>query len=446
RDLWDSIEAGNFPEYELGLQVIEERDQLAYGFDLLDPTKLLPEELVPVQRVGKLTLNRNPDNFFAETEQVAFCVGNVVPGIDFTDDPLLQARLFSYLDTQLTRLGGPNFAEIPINRPHVPVHNHQQDGSSRARIPTGRALYHPNSIEGNMPALAPPHPEGFEHRPEVLDGHKTRARSPSFLDHFSQARLFLRSQSAPEREHLRDALRFELAKVERLAIRERVVTLLREVDEELARDVAGSIGVSFDPRNVADAQAQLRGLKPVRKLDASAALSLLNSARDSIRTRKIGVLVSEGVRGDDIDAVAGSLRSAGAVVEVIADSLGRVRSVERRPIDVNRTLATSASVFYDAVYVPGGAASVASLIANANAVRFVREACSHAKAIGATHEGLELLVAAGVVVEPGSEGRASCSHGVVTASGAPLREFTSLLIDAIQSHRHFDRPLVGMPR
>ncbi|MBL8803175.1 MAG: catalase [Planctomycetes bacterium] len=446
RDLWDSIEAGNFPEYELGLQVIEERDQLAYGFDLLDPTKLLPEELVPVQRVGKLTLNRNPDNFFAETEQVAFCVGNVVPGIDFTDDPLLQARLFSYLDTQLTRLGGPNFAEIPINRPHAPVHNHQQDGSSRARIPTGRALYHPNSIDRNMPALSAPHPEGFEHRPEALDGRKTRERSPSFLDHFSQARLFLRSQSAPERAHLRDALRFELAKVERLAIRERVVTLLRQVDEDLALEVARSIGVSFDTSKAADAPAPARGVKPARKLEASAALSLSNSARDSIRTRKVGVLLADGVRGDDLDAVAGSLRAAGAVVELIGESLGRVRTVERRSIEIDRTLATSASVFYDAVYVPGGAASIASLVANASAVRFVREACSHAKTIGATHEGLELLAAAGVVVEPSDDGRASGSHGIVTATAAPLRGFGSLFIEAIQNHRHYDRPVAPKPR
>jgi catalase len=446
RDLWDSIEAGNYPEYELGLQIVEEKDQLAYGFDLLDPTKLLPEELVPVQRVGKLTLNRNPDNFFAETEQVAFCVGNVVPGIDFTNDPLLQARLFSYLDTQITRLGGPNFAEIPINRPHSPVHNHQQDGSRRGVIPTGRALYHPNSIEDNLPALSPPHPAGFEHRPESLEGRKTRERSASFLDHFSQARLFLRSQTAPEREHLRDALRFELAKVERLAIRERVIELLRDVDEDLAREVASEIGVSIGRGKKPDTTALPRGVKASRKLESSRALSLLSSARESIRTRKIAALVAAGVRGDDVDQVAAALKGAGAVVEVIGEALGQVQSVEGRPIGVDKTLATSASVFYDAVFVPGGAAAAASLCANPAAVRFVREAFAHAKAIGATHEGVELLAAAGVAVDSSGEGRASEDHGIVTAAGARLRGFAARWIDAIKQHRHFDRPGVAAPR
>ena len=358
----------------------------------------------------------------------------------------MQARLFSYLDTQITRLGGPNFAEIPINRPHSPVHNHQQDGSRRGVIPTGRALYHPNSIEGDMPALSGPHPAGFEHRPERLEGRKTRERSASFLDHFSQARLFLRSQTAPEREHLRDALRFELAKVERLAIRERTVELLREVDEDLASEVAAVIGVSIGRRKKLATTALPRGVKAARRVEASAALSLLNSSKDSIRTRKIAALVADGSRGDDLDQVVTALRGAGAAVEVIGEALGRVRSVEGRPIDVDKTLATSASVFYDAVFVPGGAAAVGALCANPAAVRFVREAFSHAKAIGATHEGVELLAAAGVPVDSSGGGRASDRHGVVTASGARLRDFAARWIDAIKQHRHFDRPEVGTPR
>jgi catalase len=435
RDLWEAIEAGDFPEYELGLQVVPEEDQLAHGFDLLDPTKLLPEELVPVQRVGKLTLNRNPDNFFAETEQVAFCVGNVVPGIDFTDDPLLQARLFSYLDTQITRLGGPNFAEFPINRPLAAVHNHQQDGLGRRTIPTARALYHPNSIEGNMPALSPTHPAGFVHWPEKLDGQKVRVRSDSFGDHFSQARMFLRSQSAAERRHLRDACRFELAKVERLAIRERVVALFREIDEDFATEVATAIGVGV-PRGQTSTRPSKSESSPV---ESSEALSLANSVKDSIRTRRIAVLVAEGVRADDIDLVTTALVKAGACVEVVSAALGQVRAEGGRAIDVDKTMATGPSVIYDAVYVPGGAASVSALCASASAVRFVREAFAHCKAIGATSEGVELLTAGGVPLPASGRDGVAAEHGVIVAADGSLDAFAASWIAAIRQHRHFER-------
>ena len=435
RDLWEAIEAGDWPEYELGLQIVPEKDQLAHGFDLLDPTKLLPEELVPVQRVGRLTLDRNPDNFFAETEQVAYCVGNIVPGIDFTDDPLMQARLFSYLDTQLTRLGGPNFAEFPVNRPLAAAHNHQQDGLGRRTIPTARALYHPNSIEGNMPALAPPHPAGFVHHAEALQGQKIRARSPSFSDHFSQARLFLNSQSAAEREHLRDACRFELAKVERLAIRARVVALFREIDEGFAREVASAIGVAV-PEVRPKAEKTRKGLA---SLASSEALSLVHSPRESIRTRRIGVLVAAGVRADDLEQVSKALVGAGARVEVISTALGQVRSLEGRPVEIDKTLATSPSVFYDAVYVPGGPKSIETLCASALAVRFVREAFGHSKAIGATQEGVELLTAGGVPLPSSHADGFAAHHGVVIAVGKSIETFASSWIEAIQQHRHFER-------
>ncbi|HEY0195904.1 MAG TPA: catalase, partial [Kofleriaceae bacterium] len=228
RDLWNAIETGAFPEFELGVQIVEEGEELKYGFDLLDSTKLIPEELVPVRKVGKMVLNRNPQNYFAETEQIAFHLGNLVPGIEVTDDPLLQARLFSYLDTQLTRLGGPNFAEIPINRPIVPVTNHQQDGFHRDTINTGNANYHPNSIGSGCPFLAGD--AGFVHRTEKLHGHTGRTRSESFRDHFSQATMFVASQSPIERMHLIEALQFELGKVGRKAIRSRMLGVLREVD------------------------------------------------------------------------------------------------------------------------------------------------------------------------------------------------------------------------
>jgi len=440
RDLWEAIEAGDYPEYELGLQVVAEKDQQAFGFDLLDSTKLLPEELVPVQRVGKLTLDRNPDNFFAETEQVAFCIGNVVPGIDFTDDPLLQARLFSYLDTQLTRLGGPNFAQIPINRPIAPVHNHQQDGLHQHAIPTARAMYHPNSIEGGMPALSPTHPAGFVHRPQKLEGHRVRERSPSFDDHFSQARMFLNSQSPAERMHLRDACRFELAKVERLGIRERVVALFAEIDQDFAHEVAVAIGVGF-PGSI----ERLRpAAAPRNPIDASQALSLAHSPKESIRTRRIAVLVDNGVRADDIELVSTALVKAGAKVELVSAVLGQVRSLEGRVLDIDKTMATAPSLFYDAVYIPGGAASVSALCSSAAAVRYVRQAFDHAKAVGATREGIELLTAAGVSLPPTGRDGVAEEFGVVVATDGSLEAFAASWVEAIRQHRHFERE--NLPR
>src|SRR3984885_11683409 len=238
RDLHDAIESGAFPEWELGIQVVDEKDEHKFPFDLLDPTKLIPEELVPVQKIGKMVLNRNPDNFFSETEQVAFHPGHLVPGIDFTNDPLLQGRLFSYTDTQLTRLGGPNFAQIPINRPIVPVHNNQRDGHMRQTINQGKSSYNPNSIGGGCPFQAKMAEGGFTSHTERIDAVKVRARSRSFFDHFSQATLFFNSQSEAEKNHLVNALRFELGKLTIPAIRERMVGLLTQVDKTLAAQVA----------------------------------------------------------------------------------------------------------------------------------------------------------------------------------------------------------------
>jgi catalase len=451
RDLWEAIDCGNYAEYELGLQVMAESDELAFGFDLLDATKLVPEELVPVRRVGKLTLNRNPDNFFAETEQVAFHVGNVVPGIDVTNDPLLQARLFSYLDTQLLRLGGPNFAELPINRPLAPVHNHHQDGFSRRTIPTARALYHPNSIAQNQPALADPQ-RGFVHFAERVTGRKTRERSASFLDHFSQARMFLHSQSAPEREHLVDACRFELGKVQRLAIRERVIGLFRQIDEEFATEVADGIGVSMArlARPPAPGQKVL-GRKAAPTKARSPALSLMNQPRESIRSRKVAVLTAEGVRADELEQVRAAVCGAGASVDVIAASLGQLRSVEGRPVDVDKTFATAASVLYDATYVPGGT-GVEQLSAAGPAVHWVREAFLHAKPIGASNEGVDLVARAQL---PGIDAdtsrgkrrgtRSGTTQGVVLARSDQLEDFASQFVDAIRQHRHFDRDLRTTP-
>jgi catalase len=441
RDLWDAIESGAFPEYELGLQVVPESDALTLGFDLLDPTKLIPEEIVPVRRVGKLTLNANPKNFFAEVEQVAFCIANVVPGIDFTEDPLLQARLFSYLDTQLTRLGGPNFAEIPINRPIAPVHNHQQDGFHRDTIPTERALYHPNTIAGGRPPLAD-RAAAFRSAAVPMTGEKNRLRSETFADHFSQARMFLRSQSEPERRHLVQACQFELAKVERLAIRERVVAHFANIDEEFANEVAAEIGV-HTPVSPSKVEKAALGNAKNRAL-TSPALSLLEQPRTSIKTRKIAVLIADGVRHEDIAQARLALESQGATLELIAPSLAPLKSAEELPLAADKSLRTTSSVLYDAVYIPGGEASVAALSALTGVHNFLKEMYRHSKPMAASNEAAALLeqLDLGPVrpLEAPTAANVRAVDGIVLARGTELGTFFEAFIAAIREHRHFLRP------
>jgi catalase len=441
RDLWNAIEMGAFPEWELGVQVMNEGDETKYGFDLLDPTKLVPEELVPVQRIGKMTLNRNPQNFFAETEQIAFHVGNLVPGIDITNDPLMQARLFSYLDTQLTRLGGPNFAEIPINRPIVPVRNHQQDGLHRDTINTGAANYHPNSIGGGCPFLADPK-VGFSHFPQPVEGEKARARSPSFLDHYSQATLFLRSQSAAERRHLVDACKFELGKVTRPQIRERVLGIFREIDPALAEEVARGIGVAVPkgptPPPRGTAVPKFRGDNGGIKV--SPALSLMNQPHTSIATRKIAFLCEDGFTDDDVAVVKRALETKGAVVEIVSSALGHVKGAAGAAVPVDKTFLTAASVFYDAVYVPGGEDSVALLSGFDEAGEFLREAFKHNKTIAASGEGVELLSELrGVALAEEESKELTDDNGVVTTREGKRGPFANAFIAAIAEHRHFGR-------
>ena len=402
RDLWDAIESGNFPEWELGIQVVPEEDEFKFEFDLLDPTKLIPEELVPVQRVGKLTLNRNPDNFFAETEQSAFHVGHIVPGIDFTNDPLLQGRLFSYTDTQLIRLGGPNFHEIPINRPIVGVHNNQRDGFMRQTINKGKSSYHPNTLGGGFPAQAKASEGGFTSYPERVDARKVRARSKSFFDHFSQARLFFNSQSDPEKNHLIDALSFELGKVNTVAIRERMLGILSLIDKNLAAAVAFALRlpVPQDPALPLNHSVPADGdpadydsLMIEGSLISSAALSMANTPKDTIKTRKIAFLAADGVDGKSLTTVKSTLEAAGAVVEIIAPRRGYVISETDEQIPVQQSLLTAASVLYDAVYVPGGTNSVATIEAEADAVHFLNEAFKHCKAIAADTSAIQVLEA-----------------------------------------------------
>lgn len=402
RDLWDAIEAGAFPEWELGVQIVSEEDEFKFDFDLLDSTKIIPEELVPVQRIGKMTLNRNPDNFFAETEQVAYHIGHVVPGIDFTNDPLLQGRLFSYTDTQLIRLGGPNFHEIPINRPVIPVHNNQRDGHMRQTINRGKTSYGPNAIAANDPKQTTAADGGFTSYNERIDARKIRARSKSFLDHFSQARLFFNSQSDPEKNHIIDALSFELGKVKMVDIRERMLGVLAHIEKGLAAAVAYNLGLHVPEIPLSElngsvpADADPEDYTPEQKegvLAKSEALSMANTIKDSIETRKIAILAADGVDGKSLSKVKDTLVAQGAVVHIIAPKLGEITSAEDQKIQVDESFLTAASVLYDAVYVPGGTNSAASLEAEANAVHFLNEAFKHCKAIAADAGAIQVLEA-----------------------------------------------------
>ena len=452
RDLWEAIENGDFPEWEFGVQIVEEKDEHAFDFDLLDATKLIPEELVPVQRIGKLTLNRNPDNFFAETEQVAFHPGHLVPGIDFTDDPLLQGRLFSYTDTQLTRLGGPNFHEIPINRSVATVHNNQRDGHMRQMINTGRTSYQPNSLGGGCPFQAGQRMGGFVSYAEKIDGRKVRARGEKFFDHFSQAALFYNSQSDPEKAHIVQALRFELGKLDAVAIRERMLGMLAQVDQTLAARVAEGLGLPVPkkldgPLNMsvpADGDVKRFQPKPrARSVGTSPALSMANTVKTGIRTRKIAILAADGVDGGALSGIQKALKAAGAQSKIIAPRLGTLKTAQGHDVKIDWSFLTVGSVLFDAVFVPGGDKSLKALTAEPRAVEFVAEAYKHCKAIGATGEGMALLQAAGISTndrEPTRKGRKpSGPEGVVIGKDADMNGVAGKFIQAVAQHRHWGR-------
>ncbi|MGK4003318.1 catalase [Sorangium sp. So ce1036] len=453
RDLWDAIERGDYPEYELGVQIIEEEDEFAFDFDLLDATKIVPEELVPVRRIGKLTLNRNPDNFFAETEQIAFHTANVVPGIDFTDDPLLQIRNFSYLDTQLLRLGGPNFAQIPINRPLAPVHNQNRDGFMQQRIKQGRAHYVPNSLGGGCPMTASFTTGAFVHYPERVAGPKVRERSASFKDHLTQPRLFWNSLSEPEKRHLVDAARFELGNVASKQVRERMVTRLAEIDAELGRRVAEGVGVAVPaiqpqvPSKGGTAAGGKAAGAPAgkRSVSASPALSMENTVKDTVKSRLVAVLAADGFSGAELAAVRAALEAAGAHARVVSTSLGPVTADDGSTVEAEMSLLTARSVQFDAVYVPGGRKSVETLSGLGAAVHFVNQAFKHCKAIGATGEGVELLASSSIqgvaLAAAQPSGPPLSDKGVVTLRdpAAGLAPFSAELIRAIAQHRHWER-------
>jgi catalase len=455
RDLWEAIENGDYPEWELGVQIVEEKDEHKFDFDLLDPTKLIPEEIVPVRRIGKMTLNRNPDNFFAETEQVAFHTGNVVPGIDFTNDPLLQGRLFSYLDTQLLRLGGPNFHEIPINRPVAPMHNNQRDGFMRQTINRGQTSYEPNSLKGGCPFQAGADMGGFTSYAERIDAKKIRERSPSFLDHFSQATLFFNSQTEPEQNHIVNALRFELGKVETPHIRERMLFLLAQVDKGLANRVAEGLGATVPtkldkPMNMSfPADADPRKFQPKRRpqsIDTAPTLSMLanpNFPKDNIKTRKIAFLVADGFDDTAVTDMKQALLTAGAAVMTVAPRLGTLTGANGTQVKADFSFLTGTSVVFDAVYVPGGENSVAALQNEKEAANFVNEAYKHCKTIAASGAGVQLLEAAGITsastAEDENDVDSDARPGVIT--GDDKATIATAFIQGIAQHRHWSREL-----
>jgi catalase len=449
RDLWEAIENGDYPEWEFGIQVVEEKDEHKFGFDLLDPTKIIPEELVPVQRIGKLTLNRNPDNFFAETEQVAFHVGNIVPGIDFTNDPLLQGRLFSYLDTQLTRLGGPNFHEIPINRPVTPVHNNNRDGFMRQTINRGQTSYEPNNLRGGCPFQAGADMGGFTSYAERIDARKIRERSPSFFDHFTQATMFFKSQSETEQNHIVKALRFELGKLETPPIRERMVYLLAQVDKTLAKRVAEGLGMKVptrleQPMNMSfPADGDPRKFQPKRikmDIDVSPILSMENNLKDAVKTRKVAFLVGDGFDDSSLLEMKKALLTAGAKGMTVAPHLGELTGKDGEVVKADFSLLTASSVLFDAVYVPGGEASIKSLLRENESANFVLEAFRHCKTIGASGAGVDLLRAAGIptpAVDDGSNGE-TADPGVIVGNG-DMSSVAAEFIEAMKLHRHWGR-------
>ncbi|MGN8119356.1 catalase [Labrys sp. 22185] len=390
RDLWDAISSGNFPEWELCVQLFDQAFADSFDFDVLDPTKLIPEEVIKPMPVGRLVLDRMPDNFFAETEQVAFMTQNVPPGIDFSNDPLLQGRNFSYLDTQLKRLGSPNFTHIPINAPKCPFAHFQQDGHMAMRNPVGRANYQPNSWEQG-PREDPI--RGFRSFREAIDAPKVRLRAESFADHYSQARQFYISQAAPEQEHIAMALTFELSKCENPLIRERIVSHLLNIDERLGASVSGKLGIAEMPKP-ADA-----AVVPRRDLPPSRALSIVRNGPPSFAGRKVGVLVGTGSDTVMLEALRAALAKEGAVLEVVAPKVGGVKARDGSLIPAKHMIDGGPSVLFDAVVLLLSDEGAEALTAEAAARDFVADAFAHCKFIGFSNGAEALLLKSGVALD-----------------------------------------------
>ena len=387
RDLWNAIDGGDFPEWEFCLQTFSQEQADSFDFDVLDATKLIPEELVPLRVVGRMVLDRNPDNFFAETEQVAYCVSHVVPGVDFTNDPLMQGRLFSYLDTQLKRLGGPNFHQIPINQPKCPFHNLQRDGHMQMGVPKGQVNYEPSSLGPDVARAS--QAVGYKTFPAEEAGQQLRVRPESFADHYSQARLFFTSQTEPEQNHIVSALVFELSKCFLPRVREAVLSRLINIDETLATKVAAGLGLKT---KIVPAKATVEATD----MPASPMLSLLAKAKPTFEGRKVGVLVSEGCDGDLIAKLKAAVAAAGGATEVIAPTISGVTSAAGDVIPADHTIDGGPSVLFDAVAILPSEDGGAKLAMEAAAVNFVRDAFGHLKVIGYLSTAATLFAKGGV--------------------------------------------------
>ena len=435
RDLWQAIEAGDYPEYELGVQLIEEKDEHAFGFDILDPTKLIPEALVPVRVIGKMTLDRNPDDFFAETEQAAFCPANLVPGIDFSDDPLLQGRTFSYVDTQRHRLGTANFNELPINRPLVPVRNHQRGGFFCQQIDCG-ANYEPNSLSANFPReTAPGRHGGFQSiaQGRRLESVRARLCSPSFADYYTQPRFFYLSLTEPEKKHLAAAFGFELSKVARCYIRERVVDLLTRIDTGLAQEVAAMLGLHLTAEQL---RRELPG--PVKGLLCDPALSLYATGEQVLKGRRVALLCADGVSEASVQEMRRILGEHGIHTALLAPHMGCVKSREGGRLKVDGTLAGEPSVLFDAVAVPEGTRSLEALSQCGKARHYLWEAFRHLKPIALPGEASAMMLTSGL-----PEG---ADAGLILEKDS--RTAMARFLAAMKLHRIWSREgkACGMPR
>ena len=391
RDMFNAVQSGDAPEWELAVQLFTEEEADKFPFDHLDSTKLIPEELVPLKVIGRMVLDRWPDNFFAETEQVAFCPSHLVPGMDFSNDPLLQGRLFSYLDTQLSRLGSPNFHQIPVNAPKCPFANMQRDGHMQTHVPTGRVAYEPNSLSEKSPREAP---TGFRSFPATENGERGRIRAESFADHYSQARQFYRSQTTHEQAHIASALVFELSKVEAVHVRAAMVGHLLHIDDDLAHRVADGLGLSPMPSAPPSAA-------PVQDLPKSPALQIIGKMKDTLRGRCIGVLMHDGSDGAALAAIKKAAKAAGATVQVVAPKVGGAKLADGSMMPADGQLAGTPSVMFDAVAVLLSKDAAKALTAEAAAIDFVRDAYGHLKAIAIDEGGQMLLKHAGLKPDAG---------------------------------------------
>ncbi|MFY2843916.1 catalase [Achromobacter ruhlandii] len=424
RDLWEAIDSGHGPEWELGVQVFTEEEAERFSFDVLDATKIVPEELVPVRPIGRMVLDRNPDNFFAETEQVAFCAAHVVPGVDFTNDPLLAGRIHSYVDTQISRLGGPNFHEIPINAPLAPVHNNQRDGMHRQAVHRGRVAYEPNSLAGGCPFQAGM--TGYVSFPEPVAGDELRGHPEKFAEHYNQATLFYNSQADWEQRHLADAFAFELSKVTVAAIRQRMVASLRNVSDDLARTVADKLGMAL-PEPMPRALRQ----PPSPEVEQSPSLSLTaRPGEQGVATRKVAILVAEGVDGAAVTTVAQALIKAGVVVRLVGQRIGPVDTADGGSLDADASLDNQPSGLFDGAVVPSGGAACERWLGDGRALEFVRDSYRHGKTLLALGEGADVLEAAGIAP-------AEDDGGLII--GEASQKVAAGFLEALARHRHPER-------